>query len=246
MNWLFYYFLLFIVIGITSAASKSLQESPVDSVPSGDLSNRSPVLLSQNEQEEISKSNLYLQFNTSELFPLLRDWKNQLHLSDGSHPSTNCMIFGFEGGCVLNKYLQAGLGYEFFFTTKVATMEASGDQINSTFFYGTFRAGTPLESIPELYLFSSIDIGSLSSTEVMENYYGLNYNKIGTTTAYRFNIGAQYFLLDTWSVMAGTGYLFGKVNNVTVNGQSWPPQPNFALDFTGILFRFAVNYHIPL
>ncbi len=56
-------------------------------------------------------------------------------------------------------------------------------------------------------------------------------------------LGAQYFMTDNWSIMAGGGYLFGKVNKVTVDGQTWP---NYSLDLSGFLMRFAVNYHIPL
>jgi opacity protein-like surface antigen len=101
----------------------------------------------------------------------------------------------------------------------------------------------PLESVQDLSLFAGIDIGSLSATEVMENYYGLDINKIGSTTAYRFMLGAQYYLIDNWSIMAGTGYLFSKVNKVTVDGQTWP---NFSLDLSGFTLRFAVNYHFQL
>jgi hypothetical protein len=43
--------------------------------------------------------------------------------------------------------------------------------------------------------------------------------------------------------MAGTGYLFGKVNNVTGANQTWP---NFSLDLSGFALRFAVNYHFPM
>ncbi len=82
--------------------------------------------LSQVELDGVSKSSLYFQFNTSGLFSSLSDWKNQLHMSDGTHPSSNNIVFGAEGGCVLNEFLQIGVGYEFFFTTKVATNETSG------------------------------------------------------------------------------------------------------------------------
>jgi hypothetical protein len=201
--------------------------------------------LSQNEQKEIAKSSLYLQFNTSGLFSSLSDWKSQLHMSDGTHPSSSCIVFGAEGGWVINEVLQIGVGYEFFFTTKVTANETPGDQVNSTFFYGSLKASTAIESVPELYLFGSLDIGSIKATEVIENYYysGRSLDRVGTTNAYRFTAGAQYYLLDNWSIMAGTGYLFGKVKTVTVDGQTWP---NFSLDLSGFTLRFAVNYHFPL
>jgi opacity protein-like surface antigen len=198
---------------------------------------------SQNEQVESSKSSIYLQFNTSGLYPSFTDWKNQLHFSDGTHPTGTNIVFGAEAGWVIDSYIQAAIGYEFFFTTKVSTIETTGDQINSTYFYGSLRGSIPLESIQNLSLFGSIDIGSLSATEVMENYYGQDFNKTGSTTAYRFMLGAQYFMIDNWSIMAGTGYFRGKVNNVSVEGQTWP---NFALDLSGFVLRFAVNYHFPL
>lgn len=78
----------------------------------------------------------------------------------------------------------------------------------------------------------------------MENYILHNYERTGRTIAYRLNIGAQYYLLDNWSIMVGAGYLFGKVDEITANnGQTWP---NFALDLSGFMLRFAVNYHFPL
>jgi hypothetical protein len=78
----------------------------------------------------------------------------------------------------------------------------------------------------------------------MENYgYRLNFEKTGSTTAYRFMLGAQYFIIENWSIMAGAGYFFGKVNKVTVDGQTWP---NFTLDMSGFILRFVVNYHFSL
>jgi long-subunit fatty acid transport protein len=201
--------------------------------------------LSLNEQKESSKSSLYLQFNTSALFASLADWKSQLHMSDGTHPSSSCIVFGAEGGWVINEYLQIGIGYEFFFTTKVTANETPGDQVNSTFFYGSLKASTAIESVPELYLFGGLDIGSIKATEVIENYYfsGNSFNRTGTTNAYRLTVGAQYYLIDNWSIMAGTGYLFGTARTITGGGQTWP---NFSLDLSGFTLRFAVNYHIAL
>jgi opacity protein-like surface antigen len=240
-----YYFIPIFFIGTAFAESHDPKETSDYPAHSGKIISDSISTLSQNEQEGSSKSSLYVQFNTSGLFSSLNDWKIQLHLSDGTHPSSNCMVFGAEGGWVMNKYFQIGIGYEFFFTTKVSTIETPGDQVNSTFFYGSLRASTVLESIPELYFFGGMDIGSITATEVIDNYFysGRNFNRIGTTSAYRLMIGAQYYLIDNWSIMAGTGYLFSKANKVTVDGQTWP---NFSLDLSGFTLRFGVNYHFPL
>ena len=164
-------------------------------------------------------------------------------MSDGTHPSGTNIVFGSEAGCVLDRYVQIGVGYEFFFTTKVATREASGDQITSTFFYGTARGTLPLQSVPGLSLMGSFDVGKLSATEAMENYYGLDYNKTGSTIAFRGTAGAQYYMTENWSIMAEAGYVSGKIKTLTADGQPWP---NFSLDFSGAILRFAVNYHIPL
>ena len=245
MNRFLYNLIPLAFIGTAFAESRDPKETSGDPSHSGKIISDSIPTLSQNEQEGSSKSSLYVQFNTSGLFSSLADWKIQLHLSDGTHPSSNCMAFGAEGGWVVNKYFQIGIGYEFFFTTKVSTIETPGDQVNCTFFYGSLKASTALESIPELYLFGGMDIGSITATEVIENYYysGRIFNRIGTTIAYRLMIGAQYYIIDNWSIMAGTGYLFSKVNNVTVDGQPWP---NFSLNLSGFTLRFAVNYHFPL
>jgi hypothetical protein len=243
MNRLLLYLFPFFVIGIAFAGGGNLKEISPDPAYSGGINSQFVLPRSQNEQEGSSKSNLYLQFNASGLFPSLADWKNQLHLSDGTHPSSSCIVFGGECGCVIYKIIQIGVGYEFFFTTKVSTRETSGDQVSSTFFYGSFKIGTMLESIPELYLFGSLDIGSISATEAMENYIVQNFEKTGTTTAYRLMIGAQYYTIDNWSITAGTGYLFGKVSKVTASGQ---PLPNFSLDLSGFMLRVAINYHIPI
>jgi hypothetical protein len=236
MNRLLFSLLPFFVIGIVSAKDGDLNKSSVNPIHSDNINNHSIVFLSQNEQSESSTSSLYLQFNTSGLYPSLTDWKNQLHMPDGTHPSRTNIVFGAEAGCMINRYIQVDIGYEFFFTTKVSTVEAAGDQINSTFFYGSVRGSIPLESVQNLSLFGSIDVG-------MENYYGRNFNKTGSATAYRFMVGSQYFMTENWSIMAGAGYFLGKVNNVTVDGQT---RPNFSLDLSGVFLRFAVNYHIPL
>jgi opacity protein-like surface antigen len=243
MNRLLLYLLPFFIIGIASAEGGDSKESYVNPAHSDNINNHSVVSLSQNEQYDSSKSSLYLQFSTSGLYSLLTDWKNQNLQTDGTSPSTKSFVFGAECGCVINKYIQVGFGYEYFFTTKVSTQEAAGDQINSTFFYGSIKAEMPLESVPDLSLFGDLDIGSITATEVLENYGGLDFNRVGSTTGYRLILGAQYFLIDNWSIMAGGGYLFGKANKVTVDGQTWP---NYSLDLSGFIMRFAVNYHIPL
>jgi len=243
MSRLLFYLLPFFIVGIASAEGGDSNESTVHPIHSDNVNGLSVVSFSQNDQSESSTSSLYLQFTTSGLYPSLTDWKNQLHMPDGTHPSGTNIVFGAEVGCVINRYMQADIGYEFFFTTKVSTVETTGDQINSTYFYGSVRGSIPLESIRNLSLFGSIDVGSLTATEVMENYYGQNFNKIGSVTAYRFMVGSQYFMTENWSIMAGAGYFSGKINKVTVDGQTWP---NFSLDLSGFVLRFAVNYHIPL
>jgi opacity protein-like surface antigen len=235
--------ILLILLGISYAVGEERKEQPSHSSLSDSLNAPAIQDQSQTEQTESSKSSIYLQFSTSGLYSLLTDWKKQNLQTDGTSPSTKSFVFGAEGGCVINKYIQVGFGYEYFFTTKVSTQEATGDQINSTFFYGSIKAEMPLESVPDLSLFIDLDIGSITTTEVLENYGGLDFNKSGSTTGYRLILGAQYFLIDNWSIMAGGGYLFGKVNKVTVDGQTWP---NYSLDLSGFLMRFAVNYHIPL
>lgn len=238
-----FFFIPAILLGISHAIGEERKE--LLSHPSSSLERYAFTLQDQQQQEpfESSLGSLYLQFNTSGLYPSLKDWKNQLHLSDGTHPSGTNVVFGAEAGWVINGYIQVNVGYEFLFTTKVSTIEATGDQINSSFFYGSVRGSIPVETIQNLSLFGGIDIGSLSATEVMENYYGQNINKIGSTTAYRLMFGAQYFLIDHWSLMVGAGYFSGQVKNITVDGQPWP---KFTLDLSGPVLRFAVNYHIPL
>ncbi len=244
INRFLYYLIPFFLIGTTLAESHDPKETSVDPEHSGKISIDSTPALSQNEQPESSKSSIYLQFNVNGLYSLLTDWKTQNLQLDGTSPSTMSMIFGAECGCVINKYVQVGFGYEYFFTTKVSTQQATGDQINSTFFYGSIRAEMPLESVSDLSLFVDLDIGSITATEVLENYssYG-DLNRTGFTTGYQVMLGAQYFLIDNWSIMTGGGYLFGKVNKVTVDGQTWP---NYSLDLSGFTLRFAINYHFPL
>ncbi len=243
MRRLLFYFIPIILFGISFGQGQEKKEPPSQLFFDSEINALSIQDQLPNEQFESPKSSLYLQFNTSGLYPSLTDWKNQLHLSDGTHPSGTNIVFGAEGGWVISRYIQAAIGYEFFFTTKVSTVETTGDQINSTYFYGSFRGTLPLESIQNLSLFGSIDVGSLSATEEMDNYIRQNFKKIGSTTAYRIMLGAQYFMIENWSIMAGTGYLFGKVNNVTADGQPWP---NFSLDLSGFVLRFTVNYHFPL
>ena len=239
-----YYLTPLIFLGTAFAEDNDPKEIFVDPMHSNYISTDSIPTLSQNERPEDSKRSIYLQFNISGIYSWLKDWKTQNLQPDGTSPSTLSMIFGAECGYVMNKYVQVGFGYEYFFTTKVATQQATGDQISSTFFYGSIKGEMPLESIPDLSLFVDLDIGSISATEVLENYssYG-NLNRTGSTTGYRVMLGAQYFLIDNWSVMAGGGYLLGKVNKVTADGQTWP---NYSLDLSGFALRFAVNYHFPL
>jgi hypothetical protein len=132
-----YYLIPFFLLGTAFAENHDLKETSFQTTHSGIYIADSITTLSLNEQSESSKSSLYLQFNTSGLFSSLTDWKIQLHLSDRTHPSSNCFVFGAEGGCVIDEYFQIGIGYEFFFTTKVSTIETPGDQVNCTFLYST-------------------------------------------------------------------------------------------------------------
>jgi hypothetical protein len=243
MHRFLFYFVPIILFRISFAIGEERKEQTPHALSTGEINTSTIQNQLQTEQPESLKSSLYLQFNTSGLYPSLADWKNQLHLSDGTHPSGTNIVFGAEAGCVINSYVQVDIGYEFLFTTKVSTVETTGDQINSTYFYGSLRGSLPLESIQNLSLFGSIDVGSLSATEVMENYYGQNLNKTGSTTAYRFIVGSQYFMTENWSIMVGAGYFWGNMNTITADGQTWP---NFSLDLSGFVLRFAVNYHIPL
>ena len=240
MHRFFFFFIPIVLFGISYAHSEKRDD------PSSHCGLNASVIQDQppTEQFESSKSSLYFQFNISGLYSSLTDWKNQYIQIGGTSPSTSSMIFGAECGWVINKYVQVGFGYEYFFTTNVSTQQVTGDQINSTFFYGSMKGEMPLESVPNLNLFADLDIGSITATEIFKNYpsYG-DLNRTGSTTGYRLMIGAQYFLIDNWSIMAGGGYLFGKVNKITVDGQTWP---NYSLDLSGITLRFAVNYHIPL
>jgi hypothetical protein len=186
------------------------------------------------------------QFNTSALLASLNDWKNQLYLPDGTHPSSTCMVFGGTVGYFINPMFEIGVGYEAFFTPQVNATKSGvnlDDQITGTFFYGSIVAGDVLESTPELFLFGGMDCGILKAMESMENFGGINYDATGETIAYRLKTGAQYYTSENWSVTVEASYLFGKVSKVSVSGQ---PLSQFTLNFSGIGFRGAVSYHIPL
>jgi opacity protein-like surface antigen len=236
-------FLFYLVLIIFLATFHVVGKEKNESSSIGEMNTPAIQDQSKNEQSESSMSSIYLQFNISGLYSWLTDWKNQNLQTNGTSPSTKSIIFGGECGYIINKYVQIGFGYEYFFTTKVATQLATGDQINSTFFYGSLKAEMPLESVTNLSLFIGLDIGSVTATEVLENYGGLDFNRAGSSTGYRVMLGAQYFLIDNWSIMAGGGYLLGKVNNVIVDGRIWP---NYSLDLSGFTIKFAVNYHFPL
>jgi opacity protein-like surface antigen len=225
------------------AANENTIKLSNDSLSSSRSQNDTEKILPGLSQGQKYYGSIYFQFNVSALFADLTKWKNSLHQNNGSHPSSNFMVFGGECGWVINKYLQIGAGYEFLFTSKVTTIEVSGDQINSTYLYGSLKIGMPLRSIPELLLFGSIDVGSLSATEVMERYIIQNFERSGTTTAYRFMIGAQYYSSENWSITVGTGYLSGNIDKITAYGATFP---DFSLDLSGIIIRGMVNYHIPL
>jgi hypothetical protein len=186
------------------------------------------------------------QFNTSALLASLYDWKNQLYLPDGTHPSSTCMVFGGVVSYFINPMFEIGVGYEAFFTPQVNATKSGvnlDDQITGTFFYGSIGAGDVLESTPNLFLFGGMDCGILKAMESMENFGGINYDATGETIAYRLKTGAQYYTSESWSVTVEASYLLGKVSKISVSGQ---PLSQFTFNFNGIEFRGAVNYHIPL
>jgi hypothetical protein len=207
----------------------------------------SPFNDSKNEgNPRPQRRSIYIQLNANALFASLKDWKNRLYLSDGTHPSSICTVFGGELGAVINDHVQIGTGCELFFTPSVNAVAPSPnltDQITGSFFYGSLRIGSfpALESTNGLFLFVGGDVGTLHATESLENYYTPNSEITGSTFAYRLKGGAQYYPLDNWSIAVEAGYLAAKITNVTNQ-----PSADYALNFSGFEFRFAVNYHIPL
>lgn len=231
------------IIGTAAAKENNLKKTS-DELNSDETCGQYVFDPSQDNQIKKQKRSIFIQLNASALFASMSDWKNQLYLSDGTHPSSISMVFGGEIGCVINSYFEIGAGYELFFTPSANAVAPSpnlNDQVTGNFFYGSLRAGSFLESIPELYLFGGADVGTLSATESLQNYYGFNFERTGKTMAYRLKTGAQYYTSDNWSVTVEAGYLLGKVTNVSAQ-----PISNYALNFSGIELRFAVNYHIPL
>jgi hypothetical protein len=237
------FFSLCLIIGTASGQGIRAMENRTEAV--SDRPSNSAFDDSQNEfKSERQRRSIFVQLNANVLFASLKDWKNQLYLSDGTHPSSVCTVFGGELGAVINNYVQIGTGYELFFSPGVNAEAPSpnlADQITGSFFYGCLRVGSFLGSTPGLYLFVGGDVGILRATESMENYYTPNSEIAGSTFAYRLKGGAQYYLLDNWSITVEAGYLVGNITNVTP-----PASPNYALNLSGIELRFAVNYHLPL
>lgn len=238
----FAFFVLWLIFGTAFAQESRRGEDYAGAIPLRDPSYFSDDSRSDVKPERQRRS-IFIQLNANALFASLNDWKNQLVLSDGTHPSSICTVFGVELGSVINNYIQIGIGTELFFSPSVDAVAPSPnlvDQITGSFFYGSLRAGSFLESTPELYIFGGADVGTLKATESLENYYAPNSERTGSAFAYRLKGGAQYYLLDNWSIAVEAGYLVGNINNVTNQ-----PNPHFALNLSGIELRFAVNYHIP-
>ncbi len=231
------FFLLCFAVG-TAFGQESLREAAQGSIPGSFFEN-----ISNGTSPVQQRRSIYIQLDASVLFASLKDWKNQLYLSDGTHPSSICTVFGGELGGVIDNHFQIGIGYEAFFSPSVDAVSPSPnliDQITGSFFYGTLKAGSPFESTPELRIYGALDVGTIKATESLENYGGFNFERSGNTLAYRLKAGVQYYTSDSWSLNIEAGYLVGKITKVS--GSIIGP---YSLDLSGIELHFGVNYHIP-
>jgi opacity protein-like surface antigen len=192
------------------------------------------------------KTNVFIRLHLAAHYASLEKWTRQFTISNGEGSPANGLMYGGEFGYVINELLQIGAGYEAFTSRKVQITNASPSfttVASYSFLYASVRAGGFLSSTPQLNLYGALDLGSLKGTETEELSTGINFEGDGTTVGFRIKAGAEYYFSGNWSTTCEFGYLSGKVEKISVLGQT---VPNYDLDFSGLSLIVAFSYHIPL
>lgn len=186
-------------------------------------------------------TSIFVALHISNHAPALSEWKNQF---TGGTIQTQGFIAGLEAGYVANSNLMLAAGYEIFSTPTVevrATSPTLDDFASYTFLYGSLLAGGRPSSTPELFIYGGADVGSLTGTEGIRNLNGLDMDATNSLPAYRLKAGARYWTSGSFVVISEAGYLQAKVRDLKLLGTT---VPNFALDFSGLFYRFGVSFHI--
>ena len=192
------------------------------------------------------KASFFLRAQLAAHFASLDTWKSAFVVTSGEGSPSSGSAYGGEFGYAFSSILQVGAGYEVFATREVKIENTSPTfttKASYSFLYGTVRAGDFWPSLPTLYIYGGVDLGSLKGT-VSEAYSnGITIEGTGTTMAYRIKGGGEYFFDGNWSMSIELGYLIGKVDKISLLGQNIP---GYDLDFSGASLIFVFSYHIPL
>lgn len=188
--------------------------------------------------------NLYLGFSLDTHVALLNDWKEQYVLENDKNPATVGLQLGAKLGILKQSKYLFGLGYDYFFlpTLKVRSPASFDDKVSSQFFYltgGLIHHFAP-PSASSIYF--AFDTGVLSGKETLEDSQ-VELEASGQNLGVRIKGGYSY---DTRAgqLFFELGYLFGKVSDLELVGQT---VPDYALDFSGLTissgFRFLFTIH---
>jgi len=245
------------VIIATKEGVRKLSNSIIDKVQRNiggeitvfDLPETGPQFINQPSQSVWKgerKTNIILRLQFGVHYASLDTWKSSFVITSGQETPSTGLMYGSEIGYDFGKIIQITLGYEGFSSQKVQidnTSPTFSTRVFYSFLYGTIRAGDFLASTPALYLYGAFDLGSLKGTVTEDYSNSTSIEGIGNTMGFRIKGGGEYFFNGNWSTTAEIGYLIGKINQITLLGQT---VPQYDLNFSGLSLIVAFSYHIPL
>jgi len=189
---------------------------------------------------------VFLMFHLDAHYASLNDWSKQFYSTNGQPVETSGLIWGAEIGYAASDRIALCVGAESFSTPTLTINQTSPsfeDYAGYTFIYGSVHFGGRPKTLPELFIYGGIDLGSLTGKEVVKNFNGIDFEGGNTKFAQRFKAGMQYMTSNRFSITSEIGYLAANVKEVEVLGNV---VPNYSLDFSGLFIRAGFSYHIPL
>ncbi|MBN1349534.1 hypothetical protein JXJ21_09005 [candidate division KSB1 bacterium] len=174
----------------------------------------------------------------------LNDWKDRFASKTGKHPDTYGYPISGGIGIKLNRYMNIGLGYEYFFRPPIRLIDnpvtdKGEDTLSYLFPHASIKFCLIRKSYLGIYL--NGELGLIQAKEELKNPQSISEYFTGENFAARMKIGFSFPLLNKIDGYIETGYQSAKVMDINSRDEH---VANYSLDFSGIILSCGLGYHI--
>ena len=171
----------------------------------------------------------------------LNDWKGQFVTETGMHPDPKGYPIGGEIGFSISRFLNLGIGYEYFFHPQItlidnSTANSGEDLVSYSFPHASVKFNIIQRTNFDMYFDGNF--GLLQAREKLSNPQDVTIYQAGETFAGRIKMGLAFPFSDNINGFIEIGYLSAKIKDVKTDGQI---VPEYSLDFSGIHLSGGLN-----